>query len=96
MSSALIRLLEPIQAEYLASKEWQDVDKRAYPSPPEAPKKQKKPKNLGSRFPGGTGPAAAGQAEAKPDGHIEGDRSDKLSVSANAETAIKSLRINDS
>ena len=53
MTDALNSLLEPIQAEFKASKEWQEVEQKAYPQdPPEVKKKPKKEKNLGSRFPG--------------------------------------------
>lgn len=52
MTDALNALLEPIQAEFKASKEWQEVEQNAYP-PPEVKKKPKKEKNLGDRFPGG-------------------------------------------
>ena len=51
MTEALNALLEPIQAEFKASKEWQEVAERAYPAP-EVKKKPKKEKKLGDRFPG--------------------------------------------
>lgn len=51
MTDALNALLEPIQAEFKASKEWQEVQQNAYP-PQEVKKKPKKEKKLGDRFPG--------------------------------------------
>ncbi|CAD6589188.1 MAG: hypothetical protein ASARMPRED_003956 [Alectoria sarmentosa] len=51
VTDALNALLEPIQAEFKASKEWQEVEQKAYP-PPELKKKPKKEKKLGDRFPG--------------------------------------------
>ena len=51
MTEALNALLEPIQAEFKGSKEWQETEQKAYP-PPEVKKKPKKEKNLGNRFPG--------------------------------------------
>ncbi len=51
MTDALNALLEPIQAEFKASKEWQEVEQKAYP-PLEVKKKPKKEKKLGDRFPG--------------------------------------------
>ena len=51
MTEALNALLEPIQAEFKASKEWQEVEQNAYP-PLEVKKKPKKEKKLGDRFPG--------------------------------------------
>jgi tyrosyl-tRNA synthetase len=49
VSKVLNELLAPIQAAFAASKEWQEVADRAYPPPP---KKEKKVKNRGTRFPG--------------------------------------------
>lgn len=43
--------MAPIQAEYQASAEWQEVTLKAYP-PPVVEKKQKKVKDRGSRYPG--------------------------------------------
>lgn len=41
--------MAPIQAEFEASKEWQDIALKAYPPPP---KKEKKVKKLGTRYTG--------------------------------------------
>ncbi|KAI6362310.1 hypothetical protein MCOR25_006257 [Pyricularia grisea] len=59
-TKALLELLTPIQAEFEASKEWQEVTEKAYP-PEEKKKKEKKVKNKGTRHPGaaGNGPADA-------------------------------------
>jgi tyrosyl-tRNA synthetase len=43
--------MEPIQAAYQASPEWQEITLKAYP-PPVVEKKQKKVKDRGTRFPG--------------------------------------------
>ena len=51
MTDALNTLLESVQAEFKASKEWQETEQKAYP-PPEVKKKPKKEKKLGDRFPG--------------------------------------------
>ncbi|KAL4868247.1 hypothetical protein BDV12DRAFT_105481 [Aspergillus spectabilis] len=51
VASGLVSLMAPIQAAYEASTEWQDITLKAYP-PVEAPKKQKKVKDKGSRYPG--------------------------------------------
>lgn len=64
MTDALNALLEPIQAEYKASKKWQEVGQNAYP-PPEVKKKPKKEKNLGDRFPGII------KDQVKPDDRVE-------------------------
>ncbi|TLS25136.1 hypothetical protein PpBr36_07034 [Pyricularia pennisetigena] len=50
-TKALLELLTPIQAEFEASKEWQEVTEKAYP-PEEKKKKEKKIKNKGTRHPG--------------------------------------------
>ncbi|GAB1316285.1 Tyrosine--tRNA ligase cytoplasmic [Madurella fahalii] len=42
-------LLAPIQEAFQASKEWQEIAEKAYPPPP---KKEKKVKNKGTRYPG--------------------------------------------
>ncbi|KAL2017859.1 hypothetical protein VTK56DRAFT_1604 [Thermocarpiscus australiensis] len=42
-------LLAPIQQAFQASKEWQETAEKAYPPPP---KKEKKVKNKGTRYPG--------------------------------------------
>ncbi|XTI86315.1 Nucleotidylyl transferase [Cenococcum geophilum] len=74
VTGALISLLEPIQAEFQASKEWQEIEEKAYPPPPvEEKKKQRKDK--GSRYPGG---AAAKNVETQPDGSVEGKDKMKL------------------
>lgn len=51
-----------IIAEYEASQEWKDITLKAYP-PPVSNKKVKKPKDKGSRHPGGAAPA-----QQKPEG----------------------------
>jgi tyrosyl-tRNA synthetase len=58
VAQALNDLLAPIQAKYQASQEWQEVALKAYP-PVEMPKKEKKVKNPGTRFPGPKGAALA-------------------------------------
>ncbi|MCJ1358069.1 MAG: hypothetical protein MMC33_008067 [Icmadophila ericetorum] len=87
VTNALIALLEPIQAEFQASQEWQDIEKKAYP-PPEVKKKEKKAKDKGSRHPG-TGKAV----EFKPDGHVEGKQKDEVNLASGAEAAIDNLSI---
>jgi len=87
VTDALIELLEPIQQEYSASKDWQDTTSLAYP-PPDVKKKEKKPKNLGTRFPG-----AMKDVEAKADGHVEGKTVDQVNLGASAEEAVAKLAI---
>lgn len=93
VTTALIELLKPIQEDYSQSKEWQDIEKKAYP-PPEVKKKEKKLKNLGTRFPGATK-----DVEAKPDGHVEGKTEKvkaQVDLAGGAEEAIKKLGIDSS
>ncbi|KAF4455232.1 tyrosyl-trna synthetase [Fusarium austroafricanum] len=51
VATGLNEIMAPIRAEYEASKEWLEVTLKAYPPPS---KKEKKIKNLGTRFPGAT------------------------------------------
>ncbi|KAI5285287.1 hypothetical protein KEM54_000687 [Ascosphaera aggregata] len=55
----LQKILAPIQEKFLADMEWQEIERRAYPPPPKAEKKAKKPKNKGSKYPGATKQGAA-------------------------------------
>lgn len=88
MTDALNNLLAPIQEAFQASKEWQEVEKKAYPPPPEPEKKKKKQKDKGSRYPGGKGPVTA-----QPDGSVEGKDADKVSVGEDAREAIEKLAV---
>lgn len=51
VTAALNDLLGPIQEEFQANKEWQEIEKQAYP-PAEPEKKKKKVKDKGTRHPG--------------------------------------------
>ncbi|MCJ1248767.1 hypothetical protein MMC30_005986 [Trapelia coarctata] len=86
VSGALLELLEPIQAEFQASSEWQEIEKKAYP-PPEVKKKEKKAKDKGSKHPG------AKAIEAKPDGHVEGAGKDEVNLASGAEAAMQNLAV---
>ncbi|KAL6714617.1 Tyrosine--tRNA ligase cytoplasmic [Lecanora helva] len=87
LADALIELLKPIQDEFQNSEEWKDIEKKAYPPPP-SKKKDKKPRNLGTMFPG-----AAKVVEAKADGHIEGISKEQIDLATNSEEAMKNLDI---
>ena len=65
VSASLVALLAPIQAEFLASKQWQEVELKAYP-PDKTVKKEKKQKDKGTRHPG-----AVATAPAPPNGEVE-------------------------
>ena len=90
VAKALNSLLAPIQKAYDASPEWQEITKNAYPPPPSEEKKKKKPKDKGSKYP--SGPTKG--VEAKPDGHIEGKRSDEVNLATGAEEAMGNLEVN--
>ena len=77
--------MEPIQAQYQASSEWQDLTIKAYP-PPEV-KKKKKVKDKGTRRPDPK------DVEAMPDGHVEGKDKDQVNLASSAEAAIEQLDI---
>ncbi|KAL8696043.1 MAG: hypothetical protein Q9224_003005 [Gallowayella concinna] len=84
---ALQDLLQPLQAEYDASVEWQEIANKAYP-PPEVKKKDKKAKDRGTKF-----PVAKGEVEAKPDGHVEGNAQDQVNLGTGAEEAMDKLDV---
>ncbi|KJX94994.1 tyrosyl-trna synthetase like protein [Zymoseptoria brevis] len=91
VTKALLEILEPIRKTFDESKEWQEVEQKAYPPPPPPEKKKKKEKNLGSRFPGAK--SAAEGIEAKPDGHLEGPGAQEASVGKSTEEAMKKLSV---
>ncbi|EMC95949.1 hypothetical protein BAUCODRAFT_509803 [Baudoinia panamericana UAMH 10762] len=95
VTEALLAILKPIREEYESSKEWQEVELRAYPPPPQAAKKEKKVKNLGSRFPGGRagGGEANGSLEAKPDGEVVGEGAHEVSVGKSTEEGLEKLSL---
>ncbi|KAL1874358.1 hypothetical protein VTK73DRAFT_441 [Phialemonium thermophilum] len=67
-TKALNELLAPIQEAYQASKEWQEIEQKAYPPPP---KKEKKVKNKGTRHPGQKDAEAANAGDAQGQPAIE-------------------------
>ena len=86
-SAALVDLLAPIQADFQASPEWQEIEKKAYP-PAEPVKKKKQPKDKGSRYPGG------GNVKTNPDGTVEGKGKEEVEVGKTAGDAMSKLEIN--
>lgn len=85
ITKALVDLLMPIQTEFKASSEWQEVEKKAYP-PAEPAKKKKTPKDKGSRYPGAV--------TAQPDGSVEGPGKETVDVGTGAEEALEKLDVN--
>ena len=77
-----------MQQEFKSSPKWQAIEAKAYPRP-EVKKKEKKPKNLGTKFPGGK------NIKAQPDGHIEGEGKEKLNLAQGADDALQSLSIEE-
>ncbi|KXS96097.1 hypothetical protein AC578_7778 [Pseudocercospora eumusae] len=94
VTEALLEILEPIQKDFAQSKEWQEIEQKAYPPPPAPEKKKKKEKNLGSRFPGAK--RENGAIEAKPDGSIEGPGAHEASVGKTTEDAMSKLSVGES
>ena len=86
ITTALNKLLEPIQAEYQASPEWQEIEKKAYP-PAEPAKKKKQPKDKGSKYPGAN-------ITTEADGSIVGKEKGKEAVGTSADDAMSKLAIN--
>ncbi|KAI9803846.1 MAG: hypothetical protein M1825_001726 [Sarcosagium campestre] len=94
VTTALVDLLAPIQADFQASPEWQKIEKSAYP-PAVEEKKKKKPKDKGSKYPGGgTGGAGTGKdVEVKADGSVEGKGKDEVNLMTKATDALAALDV---
>ncbi|KAL8797706.1 MAG: hypothetical protein Q9195_000058 [Heterodermia aff. obscurata] len=84
VTAALLELLAPVQAEFEASEEWRETEKKAYP-PPEEKKKKKEKKDKGTRHPG---------VQVLPDGHVEGNVKDQVNLGAGGvEKAMHALQL---
>lgn len=97
VTEALLEILGPIRKTFVESKEWQEIEQRAYPPPP-APEKKKKVKNLGSRFPGAKGGDAKENGApvlVKPDGHVEGEGAQEVSVGRSTQSAMEKLSVQE-
>ena len=88
VSDTLNGILAPIQAEFQADKEWQQALEEGYPTEqPEKKKKDKKPKDKGSRYPGGA------KVTTNPDGTIEGPDAEKVNIGESVEDALSNLAV---
>ena len=100
VTEALLEILAPIRKMFEESKEWQEVEQKAYPPPPAPEKKKKAPKDRGSKFPGAKGgekaAAANGRVEVQADGHVEGPKAQEVSVGKSTEDAMKRLSVGKS
>ena len=92
VADALNAILAPIQAEFQGNKAWQEITLKAYPPPAAPPKKEKKAKNRGTRFPGAQ-PAGEAGVVAQPDGHVEGPRKAEVDVGKSAAQEIEKLDV---
>ena len=93
----LNELLKPIQDEFAASKEWQDIEEQAYPTE-KVVKKEKKPKDKGDPTKRAAAAAAAATRKgvvAQPDGHVEGPGAQKLNTGV-SEAEMKKLQVAES
>ncbi|KAF2859519.1 tyrosine tRNA ligase [Piedraia hortae CBS 480.64] len=72
VTEALQAILAPIREAFAEDKEWQEVERLAYPPPPEKVKKVKKAKEHGQRP---VDKASKDRVAAKPDGSLEGEES---------------------
>lgn len=87
VTKALNGLLEPVLAAFKASPEWQDIEQKAYPPVVEEKKKKdKKPKDKGTRAPDR-------KVEARPDGSVQGQAKDQVNIAGNATEAMGDLRL---
>ncbi|GAB0137852.1 hypothetical protein EsDP_00006105 [Epichloe bromicola] len=78
VAKTLNELLAPIHTAYQASKDWQEVALKAYPPPP---KKEKKVKDKGSRYPGGGKPAGDAAPAKAEDANVDGAAAGVLKLS---------------
>ncbi|KAI9771010.1 MAG: hypothetical protein M1840_002714, partial [Geoglossum simile] len=95
VTAALTNLLTPIQADFQASKEWQEVEKKAYPPPPAPEKKKKKQKGLGTKYPGAAAAGKPSGAETQPDGSVEGKGKKEVTPGKSAEAAMEALQVDE-
>ncbi|EEP76194.1 tyrosyl-tRNA synthetase [Uncinocarpus reesii 1704] len=86
-TTALNKILAPVQAAFQANPAWQEIEKKAYP-PPEPEKKKKKVRDKGSRYPGGGKGIVA-----QPDGSVKGPGSKEVSVGTGVEDAMEKLDV---
>lgn len=95
VTKALNSLLAPIQTSFQESKEWQDIERQAYP-PAEAPKKKKTPKDKGSRYPGAVKRAdtlaSMETISTNADGSIEGSQKAEVEVGTSATQAVDAVK----
>ncbi|KAA8893168.1 tRNA synthetases class I-domain-containing protein [Sphaerosporella brunnea] len=87
VEQALNALLAPIQAEYTADEEWQNIAELAYP-PPVAEKKKKKEKKIGTGYHANKG-AVVADGKAKPKEAV------KEAVGTGAEEALEKLKVDN-
>jgi tyrosyl-tRNA synthetase len=97
LTQHLNELLKPIQAEYTASPEWQEIALQAYP-PEKAAVKVKKVKDKGdpekrAAAAAARKAAAAAAVVAQPDGHVEGKDAQKVNVGPSTDEMLKKLNI---
>lgn len=99
-TEALLALLAPIRKAFEESKEFQEIEKKAYPPPPAAPEKKKKEKKIGTRFPGAAKGGAekkdeGQQVEVKSDGSLEGPGAQEKSVGTSTAEAVEKLSVQE-
>jgi tyrosyl-tRNA synthetase len=88
VSDALNSVLAPIQAEFEADKEWQSALEAGYPTgQSDKKKKDKKPKDKGSRYPG---------VKTNPDGTVEGPGADEVKLGTDVQDVLSKLSVNGS
>lgn len=90
VTAALCRLLEPIQAEFQASTEWQEIEKKAYPAEVPKEKKVKQKKDKGSRYP----VAKASETQAEEGKDVNAEPTTQADVGKSAAEAMDKLSMN--
>lgn len=88
-------LLEPIVKEYKDSADWQEIALKAYP-PEKAAVKVKKVKDKGDPAKRAAAAAAKKGVVAHPDGHVEGEGAEKVTVgSSSTEETLQKLKVTE-
>jgi tyrosyl-tRNA synthetase len=89
----LNELLAPIRADFEGSPEWQKITEQAYPVVKEV--KVKKVRDKGDPAKRAAAAAARKGVVAQPDGHVEGEGSDKVNVGPASEELLEKLHVKD-
>lgn len=93
VSTALNKVLAPIQAEFQHDQAWQEALEAGYPSEETGKKKKdKKVKDKGSRYPGGS--STGKDVTVNPDGTVDGPDAEQVRLGKDVHDAMRNLAVN--